>query len=59
MAEPPSAAPSEVASERDMLLTIKLHIPGHGWAAILDVAIRYILVMMTGLSSGVEDHWKR
>ena len=25
----------------------------------LDVAIRYILVMMTGLSSGVEDHWKR
>ena len=28
MAEPPFAAPSEVASERDVLLATKLHVPG-------------------------------
>ena len=27
MAEPPFAAPSEVASERDVLLATKLHVP--------------------------------
>ena len=42
-----------------MLLTTKLRYTQVTDGQQFDVAIRYSLVMTTGLSSGVEDHWKR